>query len=245
MQTLIRKKVTILLILIFAFFQKAQCQSDIETLQKADSLFQEKRFTQALKHYEALWEDYRWYSPQMLLKMAYIKENAGDIAGALYYINLYHLQNPQKDISYKIKTLAEKNNFTGYEYDDFNFLFTLFKQYNVYAIILLMTAAFIIFMVIIRKRRKRELMLYHPLLFVFFLAISFLLINYGDFYKKGIIGQDMVYLMNAPSAGAELLQVVDRGHMVTIKGKEDVWYQIDWQGEDAFIHQKNLLVVEK
>jgi hypothetical protein len=245
MQTLFLKKVSILFILILGFLQPVRSQTDIQKLSSADSLFKEKKLAEAYHLYYDLWQNHRWYSPQMLLKMAYIKESSNDYAGALYYINLYQLQNPDKNVSQKIKNLADKNHYTGYDYNDFDYLLTLFHQYDVYVIILLMSAAFIIFVTIIRKRRSKELVLYHPIIFMLFLGAAYLLINYSDTYQKGIIGNNMVYLMGGPSAGAELRQVVDKGHMVTIKGKDDVWYQIDWRGEDAYIHQKNLLVVEK
>src|SRR5690349_20074349 len=59
-------------------------------LQHADSLFQQKRYTQSFEIYNKLFQS-RQYSPAMLLKMAYVQEGLNRISQSAYYLNLYYL----------------------------------------------------------------------------------------------------------------------------------------------------------
>ena len=55
-----------------------------------------------------------------------------------------------------------------------------------------------------------------------------------------MITRDNAYIMAAPSSGANLVDVIAKGHKVVVEGKEDVWYKIEWEGEDAYIKSKNV-----
>jgi hypothetical protein len=46
--------------------------------------------------------------------------------------------------------------------------------------------------------------------------------------------------MTAPSAGAEVVKISEKGHKVKVAGQQDVWMQIEWNGEIAFVRQDNL-----
>jgi uncharacterized protein YgiM (DUF1202 family) len=245
MQNQITKIIVILLLFWAATPQPIQAQPDTRALFYADSLFSERDWQASYAVYENLFHEQGWYTSQMLLRMAYVREQAEDYTKALYYINLYHLYHPEKDVSEKLKELSAKKNYSGYAYSDFDNLLILYQQYREYLLVFLMVATTIFFIAIIIKKVKKELVLYHQLIFLFFLALTFVVINFADSYKKGIIANDTAYLMTGPSAGASLYQVVNQGHRVTIKGKKDVWYAVEWQGEEAYIHQQNLLVIER
>ena len=50
--------------------------------------------------------------------------------------------------------------------------------------------------------------------------------------------------MQGPSPGAPLVEIVNEGHRVEIIGKKDVWVEVLWEGEPAYIKEGNLLTVE-
>jgi hypothetical protein len=62
-----------------------------ERLQRADSLFEQREYTEAFSLYNTLLATDRVCSPAMLMKMAYIQEGLGDYSEALYYLNQYFL----------------------------------------------------------------------------------------------------------------------------------------------------------
>jgi uncharacterized protein YgiM (DUF1202 family) len=65
----------------------------------------------------------------------------------------------------------------------------------------------------------------------------------GEKNDEGIVGEPNTYLMDGPSAGASVIAVIDEGHLVEIVGKVDVWYEISWNGNRAFIKENSLLPV--
>ena len=42
-------------------------------------------------------------------------------------------------------------------------------------------------------------------------------------------------------AGATWLATVSQGHKVPITGEQDIWYEIRWKGEKAYVRKHNLL----
>ena len=54
---------------------------------------------------------------------------------------------------------------------------------------------------------------------------------------------DYTYVMNAPSSGAEVVYVSEKGHRVDVGKQQDVWTQIEWEGEPAFVRQGNLRTI--
>jgi uncharacterized protein YgiM (DUF1202 family) len=72
----------------------------------------------------------------------------------------------------------------------------------------------------------------------------FLFLNIKRAEQRAIISQDNVYLMNAPSAGAQLVYIAQKGHRLDVQGKQDIWVQVLWNGKTAFVRQQNVLLVE-
>src|SRR3989337_2464064 len=83
-------------------------------LKTADSLFQAKRYTQSLEHYEEILRQ-KQYSPAMLLKMAYVYEGLNQIGSAMYYLNLYYIATSDKSVLDKMDELATKYDLEGYQ----------------------------------------------------------------------------------------------------------------------------------
>ena len=68
-------------------------------------------------------------------------------------------------------------------------------------------------------------------------------VNMGGKADLGIVGNSHTFLMAGPSPGAPLVEIVNEGHRVEIVGKNDVWIQVLWNGEKAFVKEGNLLPV--
>ncbi len=59
----------------------------------------------------------------------------------------------------------------------------------------------------------------------------------------GIIGNSNTFLMDGPSPGSSVVDIVEEGHRVEIVGKKDVWLQVLWNGEVAYVREGNMLPV--
>lgn len=212
-------------------------------LQEADSLFENKRYTQAFEQYQAILDN-KEYSPAMLLKMAYIQEGLNQPGNALYYLNLYHLISNDKAVIQKMEELAQKHNLDGYKSTDLDRVLLIYKDYR--GQITLGLGAIMIFVLSLSfyfKIRKKE-----PIVGLFItasiIAIAFFAhLNFGDRLDTGIIMQPNTYIMSGPSAGATVISVVDEGHRVEVVGKKDVWLKIIWNGTPAYIKEDHLLPI--
>ncbi|UII27414.1 hypothetical protein LVD15_03000 [Fulvivirga maritima] len=221
-------------------FSQAENQ-DASTLQDADSLFNAKKFTESFKLYEQLLTAEKKASPAMLLKMAYIKEGLGDYSMALYYLNLYYLQTSDKKVLSKMEELADKKDLEGYTYDDFEFFETVFFKYFNQIIYALLAISIILFAIIIRYKKNSE---YSPvipaILNALVLGLLFYTLNFGRDYHKGIVVKSNTYVMEGPSAGAEVVAIIGKGHRLPVYKNQDVWTQTEWQGKKAYIKTDKL-----
>ena len=216
-------------------------QSSEANLKMADSLFSQQKFTESFDIYKTLLETRQQSSPQMLLKMAFIKEGLRDYSKALYYLNLYYLQTTDKKVLKKMEELATSHKLSGYEYSDWEFFMMLYRKYNTYLTYFLLALAVLFFSIIFRQKRKYDKKpVATGLLLTFTLAVLFYHINFSDSYNRGIIVQTDAYLMDAPSSGADLVRIIDKGHRVKVIDKKDVWVEIEWEGNIAYIRENNI-----
>src|SRR6185437_3068766 len=157
------------------------------SLQKADSLFKNRKYTQAFEVYSAISDSLQKYSPQMLLKMAYIKEGLGDYTSALFYLNKFYAYNPERAVLRKMEDLASQYRLSGYNYTDLEYFISIYNKYYYYIIsIFLLGAAFIFISISLRKRSRKSLGK-TPVLFVLLLGSSYFIINYPITPAKAII----------------------------------------------------------
>jgi tetratricopeptide (TPR) repeat protein len=211
----------------------------------ADSLFAQQHFTGALHIYEQIFAQSKQSSQSMLLKMAYIEEGEANYTKALYYLSLYYMQRPNLQVVNKMKDLAALYNLQGYEFKDVDFFMILYQRYYSYFAIVLLSICFIwLVSLIARKMRKEYLPARHLVGCILFMIIIFMFLNIKKTSQMAIIAEDNVYLMNAPSAGATLVSIMEKGHRLEIMGSQDVWIQVLWNGQSAFIRKQNVLVIQ-
>ncbi|GAA0890371.1 hypothetical protein GCM10009122_00490 [Fulvivirga kasyanovii] len=229
-----------LLLLTFAGAIQAQDQTD-EALLQADSLFLSKKYTESFDIYQHLLEKERLTSPAMLLKMGFIKEGLGDYTNALYYINLYYLQTADRKALDKMEELAKARDLQGYGYGDFDFFKTVFfKFFDTIVIVLLALALMLVAVMVYRKKKYNRKPVVAGVFAIITLALLFYTLNFGRDYHKAIITQSNTYIMDGPSAGAEVVAIVGKGHRLPVKGQKDIWTQTEWNGQTVFIKEDKL-----
>lgn len=237
MQNILKKFISFLLL----FISTASFAAPSDILQQADSLFNEKKFVQAFDKYEQLLLNENMASPAMLLRMAYIKEGLGQVDEALYYLNMYYLSTTDRRVLEKMEALAEDNDLKGYDAGDFEYFISYYYKYYQEISWVLVAFTFLAFSLIIyRKRRGISRPLAPGIFFILMIGLLYYQVNFGKTYNKGIINFENSYLMSGPSAGAKVVDIVTPGHRVSVLGHTDVWTKIDWEGETAYIKQKNI-----
>lgn len=228
-----------------AFPSFGQTDNPLATLELADSLFSEEKYTESLELYELILNEEQLYSSGMILKMAYVKEGLGDYSDALYLLSLFYSKTSDKRALRKMEELAQKHNLNGYQFTDTEFVRTLYKKYHFHIIASLTVFALFVFSTILYQRRRQQ---HRPLIagvfFVLILAVLFGLINFGQGRDRAIVLTDQVYLRDGPSSGANVAEIIGKGHRVVIVSKKDVWVKIHWNDRPLYIRESHLGIIE-
>ena len=228
------------LIILIGLVKVTFASSTTGPLQKADSLYTGRQYTQASEIYQSLFEQ-GLYSPAMLLKMAYIQEGLGHLGESLYYLNLYSLATDDAQALKKMEELAEKNNLEGYETNETTKIVAWFQeQYSTIAFIIASVGVFLLALIYYQRVRKNLKPTLTGVGMVITLALLFLHINFSNKSERGIVAWPQTYLMSGPSAGASVVAIIGEGHQLQIKGKEDVWLKVSWKDNDVYV--KNFLL---
>ena len=227
---------------LFVLFSCAiMAKNPSEVLKSADSLFKEKKYTEALSVYQNVF-DMGVESPSMLLKMAFITEALNNHASALYYLNHYYLKTTDRSALAKMEEVANKHHLMGYDSSDKDLFLTWYYRYYDQLVWSVLGIVFLLFLIIIRDTfiKKEKVPYTKGIVMIFFTASLFYLVNFGLSYNKGIIVNPATYIMNGPGAGSGVMDISDNGHRVSILGKEDVWLKIEWKKDVGYIKKRSI-----
>jgi len=244
MQNYLSKFCLFFLIFALPFSQPVYAQNLNATLKSADSLYQKKEFLAAQVVYKKILNSGKQYSPQMLLKMAYTEEALHHFSESMYYLNLYYNLHPNRNVLRKMEEVAQTNGLSGYEYHDSDFFLTQFKKYylKLLELLLIVAVATVTIMVIKRRQQFIKSNLFR-LCFLVYLGFIFYFINFFTFRSQGITITPQAALMAGPSAGSKWVGTLNKGNRLTVTGERDIWYEVNWQNEKAFIRKQNLRVL--
>ncbi len=231
------------LIVVFIFFGSFFTSSANEDLQsQADSLFAQQKYTEAFQVYETIFQSGN-FSESMLLKMAFIKDGLGNYVDALYYLDLYYKNSADKSVVDKIEELSNEKNLAGYSYNDSHFFMALLNKYRKQLQLLLVAIAIFLAVYIFKKKQLNE----KPITASFFQLVTLgaLLLVANNSYENtyGIISENSTLLRNGPSAGAEPVEMVNKGHKVTVLSRSDVWTKINWDGEEVYLRNGKIKII--
>jgi hypothetical protein len=207
-------------------------------LKKADSLFFNKKYTEAFEIYNGLHESNQ-VSPSMLLKMAFIKEGLGDYTSSLFYLHKYYQQTYDRAVLIKMSELADKKSLSGYTIEDKHFFITNLNKYNAEITLLLAALLLLLTVYTYRAKKKNELPIGLPIIQLV-LAVALLVVTNGWFQPRQAIVKDHTFLMTAPSAASEPVGPIAKGHMVEILEQTDVWTKIRWNDKEVYLRKAKL-----
>jgi len=237
-------KLKLFIIFLFAFLSHSYsgyCGMASQNLQLADSLFTQKKYTQAFELYEQIYSKDRQASPAMLLKMAFVKEGLGDYSQALFYLNLHYLMVYDKKTLKKMESLAEQHKLQGYNYDDAEFFLNIYQKYQSQIDLTVLAIVLFFFSLLVYKRRNNgKISIGQAVSYAIALVVVLLLNNFAREQQKAIITNGTAYLMDGPSPGANIVAVVTEGHRVSVVGQKDIWSEILWEDRDVFVRSQSL-----
>ena len=143
----------------------------------------------------------------------------------------------------KMRSIAEKKDLVGYEYSDYDFFRNLLIEFKgeieISLCVILLLLTFLSF------RKKQAMKSFRPIIYVqiTFIFILGLLGNNMLEYDQAIINADNVILMSAPSAGAEPVEIIDKGHLIKVLSRHDTWVKILWYNQEVFVKTQKLLFI--
>lgn len=240
-QKTVSKILTLIIILCCAANLSAQSPSKL--VEKADSLYASRQYTQSLALYQKLLSQHN-YSESMLLKMAFIQEGLGHLSESLYYLNLYYLASDDEQALIKMEALATKYRLQGYQSDQSKKVHLLFKKnYGLITQVLGSIIILLFALMIYQKGKNRKLM---PLaiFIVVLLTGMYFHVNFSESTHTGIVNSNSTYLMSGPSAGASVVGIINEGHLLDILDKKDVWLHTKWMNQDVYIKEDQVLAIE-
>ena len=234
-------KYKFLLFLLFPILTPLDSTSQSKLFQ-ADSLFKSKKYTESKSIYSEITTTGK-ASPSLLLKLAYIDEGLGDYVQALFHLNNYYSMTSNQQALDKMRSIAEKKELVGYEYSDYAFFRNLLIEFkreiemSLCALLLLLT-----FFTFWKQQKKK---VFRPLLYVQIGLIFILGLLVNDFFEhdRAIINADNVILMSGPSAGAEPVEIIEKGHLIEVLSRHDTWVKILWYDQEVFIKTQKLLFI--
>ncbi|MEQ9402837.1 MAG: hypothetical protein RIM99_04565 [Cyclobacteriaceae bacterium] len=217
-------------------------KSDVKKISQADSLFDQQKYTEAFDVYETIFLSGQ-ASASMLLRMAFIKDGLGNYVDALYYLDLYYKKSADKSVVVKIEELSSEKNLSGYQYDDSDFFRAVLHKHQQEFQLVLLALTILLTAYIFRKRKQNE----RPVtatVFQLILLVSLIFVSNNLFEeKKGIISQNSTLLRSGPSAGADPVELVGKGHKVDIIDRTLVWTKIRWNGEDVYVRNGKIRII--
>lgn len=215
--------------------------AEISEINSADSLFLNQQYTQAFDLYQDLY-DQGIASPAMLLKMAFISDASDDYSNALFFLDQYYKLTADREVVVKIEELAAQYDLMGYRYSDTNYFLSLVNKYRLQLSALFGALVLMLFVYIYRKAKLGEAAYVAGVLLLFVAFGLNRLISF-ELDGHGIIVSDATLLRSGPSAGAEPVVMVSKGHKVKVMKSDEVWTKIAWEGEVVYVRNDKLKLI--
>ncbi len=224
---------------LFTFFNPVMGQNNPQ-LALADSLYAEQKFTQAYQEYEEVLETGE-ASPAMLLRMAYIQESLNNTTETLYLLNRYYQLTAQKEALQKMEKLAEEHQLEGYVISDFDYFRNQLYQNRQYIVMgLMLIAGGLLLLMLYNKFRLGKKPVGVGVAVVLLLAVLAYFVNIPLSRGQAIVVKNYVPLMSGPSAGAGVVEMINKGHRLQVLNKQDVWYEVQWGEQTLFVKETSV-----
>jgi hypothetical protein len=225
-------------------FPYSSLANNTSVLQRADSLYEVKRYTESLHLYEELYAN-GLSSKAMLLKMAFIHEGLENKSEALFFLNRYFFESKDKLALQKIDEIADRYSLSGYNSRESDLLYGFYHRN--FDFIQYVLASLMILIIVLGFYHKMKKQLNRSLLLIMMLFTSLLLVahtNVGSRWKLGITQNDATVLMKGPSAASGVYSVVPAGTRFNIVNQKDNWLVVKTEKGKAYVRESALRKIE-
>lgn len=226
-------------ILFSCFLSDLSAQNGL--INNADSLFNQQKYTEALSLYNQMYAKGQ-ASSAMLLKMAFIQDGLGDYAEALYYLDKYYQLSADRNVVGKIQELADSNELKGYGYNDTHYFLALLGRYQLQLLLLLLAIIGSLLVYIMKKSKSGDKPFAAGIIQII-LIVCLLGLNNVNPPVRAIIIATETLLRSGPSAGAEPIEIITKGHKVKVLEQNEVWTKIEWDGREVYLRNGKLRVI--
>jgi len=244
MQVLFNKYLLFWIVISTISGSGAAVAGDLNNLKAADSLFAMAKYAEAELIYKKNYTEDEKNNQYLLLKLAFLAEKSNNYTDCLYYLSKLALINPSRRLFEKMDNLAVQQNLSGYEFDDYNYFIIFYRRYGDYIPILLLTlGAYIVFIMVLKTRRKEPILQFHKVSTIIYLIVLLGIVNIPSLYKTGIIVNDNTFLRDEPSSASSVVEMVRKGHKLTIFGSVDHWDRVIWNNRIVYIRKSDLWTI--
>ncbi|WP_229253899.1 SH3 domain-containing protein [Dyadobacter sp. NIV53] len=244
MQALYKKYLSFLILACTILGSGTVVSADLKELKAADSLFAMAKYTEAETLYKKNYKEDEKNNEYLLLKLAFLSEKTNNYTNCLYYLNKLALINPSRRLFEKMDNLAVEQNLSGYDFDDYNYFIIFYRRYGEYIPILLLTlGSYIVFIMVLKTRRKEPILQFHKISTIVYLVVLLGVVNIPSLYKTGIIVNDNTFLREEPSSASNVVEMVRKGHKLTIFGSVDHWDRVIWNNRIVYIRKNDLWTI--
>ena len=219
------------------------CENSYSSTQKADSLFNLKRYSESKILYDSIFYKENKYSNSMLLKMATIEESLDNYEKSIYYLELFQKNKNENKVLDKINDIVDDKNLNGFENSDKKIFINIYKKYRSNILALLLTLISIIFIVnLVRYFRKNVIKFILPFFYISS-VLSLLIINIKP-PSDAIVFKDYTFIMKEPSSGSDLYSILNKGDKLIVSKDLEVWYEIILDGKKRYVRKKNVRLID-
>lgn len=244
MQIQFNKYLLILILIAGIFVPETAFSSSPKELKTADSLFAMAKYTEAEVLYKKNFKTDEKNNAALLLKLAFLSEKRNNYTSCLYFLSKLALTDPSRTLFEKMANIASEENLIGYEFDDYNYFIIFYRRYGDYIPILLLTlGAYIVFIMILKTKRKEAILQIHKISTLVYLVLILVLIYIPSLYKSAVIANDHTFLREEPSSASGVVEVVKRGHKLTLFGSVDHWNRVIWNNKIVYIRKNDLMPI--
>ncbi len=230
-------------IIVILFTSSFFCENSYSSTQKADSLFNLKRYSESKILYDSIFYKENKYSNSMLLKMATIEESLDNYEKSIYYLELFQKNKNENKVLDKINDIVDDKNLNGFENSDKKIFINIYKKYRSNILALLLTLISIIFIVnLIRYFRKNVINFILPFFYISS-VLSLLIINIKP-PSDAIVFKDYTFIMKEPSSGSDLYSILNKGDKLIVSKDLEVWYEIILDGKKRYVRKKNVRLID-
>lgn len=236
------KKPFLFFLISLWFSQPTTAQKVTSELARADSAFDAGAYQLAYRQYRGLLRQEAVASPRLLLRMAYVQEGLGHYPAALYYLNMALARQPRLATWHKMAELARDQRLAGYPETWRQDLQLTFRRYYYFGLQGLLIGAVVTGTLLLVRRRQITRGWW--IAYGSYLVLTAVYLNLLGTERAALVVRPTAALMAGPSAGSAWLTTAAAGDRLVVQGQQDTWYQVQWQGQEAYIRTQDLLLVQ-